>query len=80
MPIERPDVVTLTEQIVEVERERHLRGGVDGKGGVYAHWVKRGSLSQETADRQLRALNGVLATLKWLQRNEERIKARADEG
>jgi len=60
---------SLAEQRAEVGREIGLRRG------VYPKWVASGKLSQALADRQIACLEGAYETLKWLEKNEARIKA-----
>lgn len=50
--------VPLGEQIAEVRRELTLRRR------NYPHWVQSGRLKQATADRQIRVMEAVLATLE----------------
>lgn len=62
---------TLQEQIAEIGRELGLRRG------VYPKWVASGKLSQALADRQIALMEGILRTLKWVEKHEAAIKAMA---
>lgn len=62
---------SLAEQIAEVGRELGLRKG------VYPKWVESGKLSQALADRQITCMEAAYATLKWVQKHEDAIKAAA---
>jgi hypothetical protein len=61
--------VILAEQIAEVGRELGLRRN------VYPKWIAAGKLSQALADRQIACMEAAYETLKWLGKNEDRIKA-----
>lgn len=50
--------VSIDEQIACVARELAMRSN------VYPRWVKQGKLSQENADKEMRRLTAVMATLK----------------
>lgn len=56
-------------QISEVERELALRRG------VYPRLVQSKKMKQEVANYHMGRLAAVLQTLKWVEQNEERIKA-----
>lgn len=63
--------VPLTDQIAEVERELALRSR------VYPGLVAKKKMRQGEADEHTRRMQAVLATLRWLQKNEASIKAAA---
>ena len=63
--------VPLQDQIAEVRRELALRDR------VYPHMVASGKLSEEEAADHKGRMQGVLKTLLWLQKNEDRIRAAA---
>lgn len=60
--------VPLRHQIEEVERELVMRRQ------VYPGLVRRKTMRQGEADLHMGRMEAVLATLRWLQENEERIK------
>ena len=60
--------VTLVQQIQEVERELSLRAAVFPRQ-VYAKKMRQGE-----ADEHMTRMQCVLATLKWLQANEAKIR------
>jgi hypothetical protein len=62
--------IPLARQIEEVERELALRVA------VYPRLVAKGDMRSAVADDQVARLSAVLATLRWLARNEARIKAK----
>lgn len=61
--------VPLADQIAEIRRELALRQK------VYARWLDSGRMQQWQADKFTGAMQGVLATLLWLQQNEKEIRA-----
>lgn len=60
---------SLATQIAEVERELAMRRQ------VYPGLVNSRAKRQAEADMQIAIMEGVLATLRWLQKNEDLIKA-----
>lgn len=60
---------TLVDQIAEVAREVGLRVR------VYRRKVDEGKMTQEKADRGIEVMSAVELTLRWLQKNETKIKA-----
>lgn len=60
--------IPLVDQIAEVRRELALRDR------VYPHMVASGKLDQEEADQHKARMQGVLNTLLWLQKNEDRVR------
>lgn len=60
---------SLTTQIAEVARELQMRRQ------VYPGLVNSRAKRQAEADMQIAIMEGVLATLQWLQKNEDAIKA-----
>jgi hypothetical protein len=60
---------TLQDQVAEVEREVGLRVR------VYRRRVDEGKMTQEKADRGIEVMSAVGLTLRWLQKNEAKIKA-----
>ena len=60
--------IPLARQIEEVERELALRAM------VYPRLVAKGEMRSVVADDHVAQLSAVLATLRWLARNEARIK------
>lgn len=60
--------VPLADQIREVERELALRGR------VYPFQVKTGKMDQAEADRHMAAMEGVLATLRYVEKNAVGIR------
>ncbi len=65
------DRISLNQQIEEVQRELNVRAQ------VYPGLIARGRLRQSEADYQSERLRAVLKTLKWLQENEDDIRAAA---
>jgi hypothetical protein len=63
-------MINLKQQIDEVQRELALRKN------VYPRFVASGKMTQEHADTHGERLRAVLATLEWLQANEDVIKHR----
>lgn len=59
----------LQDQIAEVEREVGMRVR------VYKQRVYDGKMTQEKADRGIEVMSSVGLTLRWLQKNETKIKA-----
>ena len=59
-PAATPADVSLHDQIACVEREIRMREK------AYPHWVARGKMRQEAADRELLGMRAVLATLQGL--------------
>jgi hypothetical protein len=57
-------MISLSQQIEEVERELQMRHS------VYGRFVGR---KRAYADYQMQRMQGVLETLQWLKRNEQRI-------
>jgi hypothetical protein len=64
---------SLVAQIAEVEREIVMRNK------VYPQWVARAKMKQGEADYHLGRMEAVLVTLKWLQRNEAKIKQKVED-
>jgi hypothetical protein len=60
--------IPLEHQIEEVERELALRTA------VYPRLVAKGEMRGAVADDQVARLAAVVATLRWLARNEAKIK------
>ena len=60
---------TLQDQIAEVAREVGLRVR------VYRRRVDEGKMTQEKADRGIEVMSAVELTLRWLQKNEAKIRA-----
>lgn len=60
---------TLQDQIAEVAREVGMRVR------VYKQRVYEGRMTQEKADRGIEVMSAVELTLRWLQKNETKIKA-----
>lgn len=60
---------TLADQIAEVAREVGLRVR------VYRRRVDEGKMDQAKADRAIEVMSAVELTLRWLQKNEAKIKA-----
>lgn len=65
--------VALEDQIAEVAREIALRRN------VYKARVFRQQMTEQEAAQHMERIEAVLATLKWLQANEAKIKARVGE-
>lgn len=65
--------VALADQIAEVAREIALRAN------VYKARIARQQMTQQEATLHMERIEAVLATLKWLQANEEKIKAKVGE-
>ena len=63
---------SLVAQVAEVEREIHMRKK------VYPNFVKYGKMKQEESDYHMGRMEAVLRTLKWLQVNEAKIKAKVE--
>lgn len=61
--------ITLAEQIAEIGREIGLRMN------VYPRLVAGGKLKGDDAECSLERMRAAHATLKWLAKNERRIKA-----
>jgi cbb3-type cytochrome oxidase cytochrome c subunit len=61
--------VSLTSQIAEVQRELKMRAD------VYPRQVAARRMRQAEADLHVAHMRAVLATLKWLQANEDAIRA-----
>jgi hypothetical protein len=61
--------MTLAEQVSEVEREIALRKN------VYPGFVARKNMKQADADLHLERMIAVLRTLRWLQTNEDEVRA-----
>lgn len=61
--------ISLGQQIEEVERELGYRER------VYPRLMAKGTLKPSYAEYQTQRMQAVLATLKWLQANESKIKA-----
>lgn len=68
MPAKR---YSLKSQIAEVERE------LDKRRGVYRSQVAARAMSQEQADLQMGIMESVLATLRFVQKHEQAIRALA---
>ena len=62
--------ISLERQIEEVARELALRAA------VYPRLVAKGEMRSAVADDQVARMAAVLATLRWLARNEASIKAK----
>jgi hypothetical protein len=60
--------IPLERQIEEVARELALRAA------VYPRLVAKGEMRSAVADDQVARMAAVLATLRWLARNEAKIK------
>lgn len=60
--------VSLNQQIDEVRRELNERKG------VYARLIASQKMRQSIADFQTQRMEAVLATLEWIQQNEEALK------
>jgi hypothetical protein len=60
--------IPLEQQIEEIARELALRAA------VYPRLVAKGEMRSALADDQVARLSAVLATLRWLARNEAKIK------
>lgn len=65
--------IPIAQQISEVVYELKMRED------VYARRVRDGKMTQKVADYRIERMQAVLATLKWLQVNVARIKARLRE-
>lgn len=65
--------VTLAEQIAEVQRE------IESRERAYPTLKAFGHKTAEMLDRQMKDMRAVLVTLQWLQRNEEKIKAKVSQ-
>lgn len=61
-------MASLVAQIAEVKREIAMRMS------VYPHQVARGKMKQGEADIHIATMRGVLATLEWLQENEQTVR------
>ncbi len=61
--------IPLSEQIKEVKREIALRNS------AYPKFVSGGRMTQDAADKHLAIMRAALATLEWMARTEEKIKA-----
>jgi hypothetical protein len=66
--------ISLNQQIDEVARELAMRDE------VYPRMVNTGKMRQSIADFQTERMRAVLATLRWLQRNEEKVRILMTEG
>lgn len=62
------DVVPIADQVAEVRREIALRQR------VYPYQVAKGKLEQAEADRHMRRIEGVLATLLFVEKNADLIR------
>jgi hypothetical protein len=62
--------ISINAQIEEVTRELGLRKN------VYETEVAKGKMRRSVADLHMARMQGVLATLEWLQSNENLIKQR----
>jgi hypothetical protein len=60
---------SLKTQIAEVERELAKRRG------VYRSQVASRALTQEQADLQMGIMESVLETLRWLEKNQDQVRA-----
>lgn len=60
---------SITAQIEEVDRELRLRAQ------VYPRLIRKGDMRQSVADMHVDRMQAVLATLRWLQENEAKVKA-----
>lgn len=67
------DPVPIADQVAEVERE------LDVRAKAFPHFVARGSKSQAAADREMARMRAALATLKWVERNQDRLRELASE-
>jgi hypothetical protein len=63
------DVVSLDEQIREIEREIALRIS------VYKNRIEKGFMKKDAAEKHMQNIRAVLKTLFWLKDNETLIKA-----
>lgn len=63
--------IPLADQIGEVETELAIRRN------VYPYQVAKGKMEQAEADRRMANMEAVLATLRWIERNRDRIIADA---
>jgi len=63
---------SIVAQIAEVDREIVMREK------VYPSWIARGKMQQSEADYYMGRMRAVLRTLKWLQINEAKIKAKIE--
>lgn len=63
-------MIPLAEQIAELKREERLRKS------VYARWTMTGKMTARQAEERQQRLHAAIETLEWLQRNEERIRAK----
>jgi len=70
---DEPMKVPLEKQIAAVAREIAIRRN------VYAHRVAKKDMTQEEADAEIAAMEGVMATLVWVKRHRERLLALAPE-
>jgi hypothetical protein len=62
-------MISLTQQIDEIERELTMRRD------VYPRWVAQHKIRESVAAYQMARMEAVLKTLQWLHRNEDKIKA-----
>jgi len=63
-PAAAPPTVSIDEQIAAVRRELAMRRN------VYRKWVTGGRMKQEVADKEIAAMEAVLATLQRVRERE----------
>ena len=61
--------ISIGAQIEEVERE------IQKRREVYPRLVRKGDMRQSVADMHVERMEAVLGTLRWLQANEDKVRA-----
>lgn len=59
--------IPINDQIAEVGREIGMRRS------VYKHFIAKGSMTPEEADKRTAAMEAALATLKWVEKHRDRL-------
>lgn len=65
--------VPIADQIKEIERELVLRER------AFPQFVARGNKTQAEADQQMDRMRAALATLKWVEKHQDRLRQLAPE-